>query len=527
MYCPKCGKQNVDDARFCAGCGTVLNEAQAQVAPAQPVQPQPMEQPPQPMMAGEQPVIQAQPMPQEASTEQPMVQAAPAQPVVQAAPVQQPQPMAQPAPVKKKKTGFKVFLAILVILLLVGVGVVSFMFISKASHDRKVKDQLALAEQYLDELQYEEAIAAYMAVLDLEPASEDAVDGLTDTYIKWAESCAADGDYDKALEILQNADDRASSKKIKKQVSEIEAQQEAYEEQLRIEQEQREEEERQRLAEEMREKAGEILQEYMENTVIPAYGLLDCDKEYGVTYEKSAEYDWSAWPEAAMVAATVLTYDIRDYDGDNQAEMLVVMGKDSLQGERHEVALWIQVYETEGDSVYLSAEQETGVLASGSADSADVNVYLMSNGTCWNIAIDSQEYYGLVADGVIYVASLWRYDGGSLVQEIDFRASGSDFDEGAFDDLAVQFTEYGFPASAEQARWNDGWGFPAYDEEGDGLERLFKLRARNPYLYNYDEEVLSLWWYNQDLEGLGYVVYGFSDKNGGMAEQVETIYGPQ
>ena len=166
MYCPKCGKQNADDARFCTGCGAVLNEAQ-------PVQPQ---------------------------------------------------PMVQPAPVKKKKTGFKVFLAILVVLLLVGVGVVSFVFISKASHDRKVKDQLALAEQYLDELQYEETIAAYMAVLDLEPASEDAADGLTDTYIKWAESCAADGDYDKALEILQNADDRASSRKIKKQVSEIEAQ---------------------------------------------------------------------------------------------------------------------------------------------------------------------------------------------------------------------------------------------------------------------------------------------------------------
>ena len=256
MYCPKCGKQKVDDARFCAGCGAVLNEVQAQAAPAQPVQPQPM------------------------------TQAAPAQPVVQAVPMQQPQPMAQPAPVKKKKTGFKVFLAILVVLLLVGGGVVSFMFISKASHDRKVKDQLALAEQYLDELQYEEAIAAYMAVLDLEPASEDAADGLTDTYIKWAESCAADGDYDKALEILQNVDDRASSKKIKKEVSEIEAQQEAYQEQLRIEQEQREEEERQRLAEEAREKAGETLQNYLEDTLIPTYGLLDCNAIYMADYEK-------------------------------------------------------------------------------------------------------------------------------------------------------------------------------------------------------------------------------------------------
>ena len=88
MYCPKCGRQNVDDARFCAGCGAVLNEAQAQVAPAQPVQPQPMEQPPQPIMAGEQPVIQAQPIPQEALTEQPMIPQSP----TQAQSIAQPQP---------------------------------------------------------------------------------------------------------------------------------------------------------------------------------------------------------------------------------------------------------------------------------------------------------------------------------------------------------------------------------------------------------------------------------------------------
>lgn len=502
MYCPKCGKQNVDDARFCAGCGAVLNAAQA--APAQPVQPQPM------------------------------TQAVPAQPVVQAVPMQQPQPMAQPAPVKKKKTGFKVFLAILVVLLLVGVGVVSFMFISKASHDRKVKDQLSLAEQYLDELQYEEAIAAYMAVLDLEPANEDAADGLTDTYIKWAESCAADGDYDKALEILQNADDRASSKKIKKQVSEIEAQQEAYEEQLRIEQEQREEEERQRLAEEAREKAGETLQNYLDATLIPTYGLLDCNAIYMADYQRDEEYDWSAWSKRLEETRTILMYDIRDYDGDGQAEMLVAVGKlsDSYLGEEQgDVDMWLQMYEVEEYTVYMSAEQNLGLWVSGGPDAMDLNAYLMYDGTYNHIALDSQAYYGLVADGVSYDAMLWRYDGDRFVQEINYATGGSDFDSGEFEPLADTFEGYGLYASAEKARGNgDWWGMPAYDEEGDHLERLFRVCARNPYLYDYtafENEGGSLWWEDGDPAGLGYVYYGFENKDGGSADEVDAQYGPQ
>ena len=504
MYCPKCGKQNVDDARFCAGCGAVLNEVQAQAAPAQPVQPQPM------------------------------TQAAPAQPVVQAVPMQQPQPMAQLALVKKKKTGFKVFLAILVVLLLVGVGVVSFMFISKASHDRKVKDQLALAEQYLDELQYEEAIAAYMAVLDLEPASEDAADGLTDTYIKWAESCAADGDYDKALEILQNADDRASSKKIKKQVSEIEAQQEAYQEQLRIEQEQREEEERQRLAEEAREKAGETLQNYLDATLIPTYGLLDCNAIYRADYQGDGEYDWNAWSKRLEETRTILMYDIRDYDGDGQAEMLVAVGKltDSYLGEEQgNVEMWLQMYEVEEYTVYMSAEQNLGLWVSGGPDAMDFNAYLMYDGTYNHIALDSQAYYGLVADGVSYYTMLWRYDGDRFAQEINFATGGSDFDSGEFDPIADSFEGYGLYASAEKARGNgDWWGMPAYDEEGDHLERLFRVCARNPYLYDYtafENEGGSLWWENGDPAGLGYVYYGFENKDGGSADEVDAAYGYQ
>ena len=55
MFCPQCGKENVDEAQFCVQCGNALK--QADTAPAQPQQqtasapvppPAPSQQPQQP-----------------------------------------------------------------------------------------------------------------------------------------------------------------------------------------------------------------------------------------------------------------------------------------------------------------------------------------------------------------------------------------------------------------------------------------------------------------------------------------------
>lgn len=54
MFCPKCGNQNDDNARFCAACGAVFDNAAQQ--PQQPQQPQ-YQMPQQPMYANMQPVV--------------------------------------------------------------------------------------------------------------------------------------------------------------------------------------------------------------------------------------------------------------------------------------------------------------------------------------------------------------------------------------------------------------------------------------------------------------------------------------
>ena len=94
MFCPNCGIQIPDDARFCPDCGTVLTAAdeaaQAVSAdvPQVPVEPEPVQQPavmPQPAPA---PVPEIQPAPSFAAPIQPAPSSASSQPPVVFIPAQ-------------------------------------------------------------------------------------------------------------------------------------------------------------------------------------------------------------------------------------------------------------------------------------------------------------------------------------------------------------------------------------------------------------------------------------------------------
>ena len=135
-----------------------------------------------------------------------------------------PYPAVPPAnPAQKKGNGaVKAIVGIMIALLVVGIGAVAFLFINKNSQEKKLQNQLETAADYMAEGSYEEAIAAYLEILEKNPENSEAIDGLTDTYIKWAERYARDENYEEAISILQGADDHAKSKTIKKKISEYE-----------------------------------------------------------------------------------------------------------------------------------------------------------------------------------------------------------------------------------------------------------------------------------------------------------------
>ncbi|MBQ7766800.1 MAG: tetratricopeptide repeat protein [Lachnospiraceae bacterium] len=97
--------------------------------------------------------------------------------------------------VVKKKNKIVLFAGILGVLLLVILGVVITPHIISANKERKINEQLESAQHFLDDLDYEQAIASYEAAIEIDPMSADAYLGLAAAYM-------SAGNYEKAMEIL-------------------------------------------------------------------------------------------------------------------------------------------------------------------------------------------------------------------------------------------------------------------------------------------------------------------------------------
>ncbi len=93
-----------------------------------------------------------------------------------------------------------IFIAIIIVVI---VGVTVF-----GSSQKKYDRQLALGAQYLDELNYEKAVAIYKAMLDVDPKNGEVLELLEKTYIGWAESepDRASDIYGEAIEYIGSLD---------------------------------------------------------------------------------------------------------------------------------------------------------------------------------------------------------------------------------------------------------------------------------------------------------------------------------
>ncbi len=96
-----------------------------------------------------------------------------------------------------KKKSRKILVVGLIAVLVIAV-VALFIYVS-GSKDRKLKEALQLAEQYLNELDYEKAIAAYEDAINIDPKCVDAYIGITDIYVTMADESESNNDYETAI----------------------------------------------------------------------------------------------------------------------------------------------------------------------------------------------------------------------------------------------------------------------------------------------------------------------------------------
>lgn len=112
---------------------------------------------------------------------------------------------------KKKNVGILIIVAVVVIAL---IGCIFFMIANSKSN--RIKKKLELAERYMDELEYEQALDLYMAVLDIEPANVDAYLGIVEVYIR-------QNDFDIALDYAKKGYEITGDERLKEKIDMIES----------------------------------------------------------------------------------------------------------------------------------------------------------------------------------------------------------------------------------------------------------------------------------------------------------------
>lgn len=115
----------------------------------------------------------------------------------------------------KKPVNRKPIIITAAIAAVVCIVIVAVIFARGGSTEKRLAEQLGLAERYLAELDYESAIAAYEAAIEIDPKCEEAYLGLADIYIEQEK-------YEEAVEILEAGLAHIDSENIRSKLEEIE-----------------------------------------------------------------------------------------------------------------------------------------------------------------------------------------------------------------------------------------------------------------------------------------------------------------
>lgn len=114
----------------------------------------------------------------------------------------------------EKNKRIKIILAVILAVILCQIAIIITLFVLLQSPTRRLKEQLELAEKYLLNLDYEQAIAAYQTVIEIDPNCEEAYLAMADIYVEL-------GDYAAAMEVLEEAEGAIGSKTIQDRIAEV------------------------------------------------------------------------------------------------------------------------------------------------------------------------------------------------------------------------------------------------------------------------------------------------------------------
>ena len=331
-----------------------------------------------------------------------------------------------------------------------------------ALKDQKVKKQYSvcvdIGNKYLEEMDYEKAEASYLKAIKINPKEKE-------SYMKLADIYMAQGEQDKATEILKQAIENIDEKDSEDVV-------ERYN-----------------------------LYSYVDKVLIPQIGRVE-EGIYECNYGNLGN-GFELYPVSTEKG--VMNWYIADYDGDGTEELLVlILDKQKETSEGNSIPrnrILLQMYASEKDKVTLQDESEGLSPVLGTGDLEDDGIFLKRKE---NVIYICGSNYGLVsnyADGATVKSFIISYKDGKFVQEAGLdqaTASSTPEDYGEIVDKMCELTErLGLSNETEQLR-SSGWPRFLFTDEVD--KTLLRIDG-------YNEGIDSTMFYQtSQVEYLGKVV---------------------
>ncbi len=370
----------------------------------------------------------------------------------------------------------KIFTFILVLEALVIAGLIAFLFYLN-SDTVKLNRQWKLAQNYLLEEDYEQAIAAYEIVIQIDPKN-------TEAYLGLAEAYAENGDLEKAVKVLEQGYKKTKSEELQEEkelyVLEL-AQDSLY---LGEMTEQTEKVEKSEMTEQAEETEKSVQTEMQDITnVLKAYAetFAMCNLE-GVQYEYDFIEDtgYSYYMTYGLKGVIgCLDWIIVDIDADNTEELLAFILQEKDEGGNQ---IAVEVYEAANGGVELVDSMVLLDYVLGSNE--DVGRFRVMLKDRHYICADNAETAFVCADGTLYEIRICSYDGEKLVREVEDSAVGSDLygygKEPENAGFIQKLNELGLYQTADDFYENDEISINMADT---GMELLFEVQIDNSFDY--------------------------------------------
>lgn len=365
----------------------------------------------------------------------------------------------------------KILLVIIGLEAVIIVGIAAFVFYL-CSDTVRIGRQMELAQQYLLEEDYEQAVAAFQGVIDIDPKNVEAYLGMAETYI------AADA-YDKAVRILERGVKRTDSDELqevldkytkelaKESESEDSIAAQTGEGDADLAADAQNEEQKDAPSPE------DLYRKYFDETLVPTYGIF-ASRQSGTMH--STEEKW-------LKPSGIMDVMLLDFDQDGALEMLVCYTWQ--RGGQDTYDIYMAMYEMIDGKVELASnvpfaayhdaiqnESWNETLLEAEWCEMSLNASAVQVDGIYYIVCEAYRVYGAFADGQSQDYWAMTYQNGELQYAFSFTQTGggsSDFEYTGYEFVDGICTE----AEIYYDEWYENEGTALYDSFDSAITAFF------------------------------------------------------